>query len=84
MASNLIVTWSEMFRTNSFAPIDIAFLHTIDTSQNIISECQNVPGLLEIVSKRVDSTKLKEALDRKNYYFSRFERKMSLEKYFTT
>jgi hypothetical protein len=37
-ASNLIVTWCEMFRTNSFAPIDIAMLYTMDVNRAIIQQ----------------------------------------------
>jgi hypothetical protein len=82
-ASCLLVAWEEMFRMNSFEVVDKVFLHIVDKCKDMIHNGKNVPGIMEVLPRRINYEDLKRNFDSNRQYFKKFERLIYLEQFHT-
>ncbi|CAD8089008.1 unnamed protein product [Paramecium sonneborni] len=80
--SSLLVTWKEMFKIKSFIPIDKAVLYTLKTA--VIKNVDLMSSKpLNILGKFVYYTNLIEIFQNENIYFTKFERIIYIEQFYS-
>lgn len=57
-------------------------MYVLENSAALIHESQNVPGLVEAISKRNDYEDLLKRLESADEYFKKFERLIYLEQFY--
>ncbi|CAD8183174.1 unnamed protein product [Paramecium octaurelia] len=79
--SSLLVTWIEMFKLKSFIPIDNVILYTLKT----VAKDQNLmhPKILNNIGKFVHYPNLIEIFKQEKVFFTKFERQIYIEQYYS-
>ncbi|CAD8083092.1 unnamed protein product [Paramecium sonneborni] len=79
--SSLFITWGEMFKKNSFIPIDQAIIYSlVQTAKNLDLTKQ---GLIEEIGKIIKYSDLSQLFSKESAYFTSFERQVQIEQYYS-
>ncbi|CAD8184436.1 unnamed protein product [Paramecium pentaurelia] len=79
--SSLLVTWIQMFKIKSFVPIDKVLLYTLNITTRDIDFMQ--PKILNNIGKFVHYANLIELFQKDEIYFTKFERTLYIEQYYS-
>ncbi|CAD8085545.1 unnamed protein product [Paramecium sonneborni] len=80
--SSLFVTWEEMFKKNSYIPIDQAIiLSLVKTTANNLDFTKQ--GLIDEIGKIIKYSDLLQLFSKESTYFKSFERQEEIEQYYS-
>ncbi|CAD8053187.1 unnamed protein product [Paramecium primaurelia] len=79
--SSLFITWEEMFKRQSYIPIDQAIILTLFQA----TKCYdlNQQGLIEEIGKIIKYQDLTQLFTKEDAYFTQFERQVQIEQYYS-
>ncbi|CAD8171208.1 unnamed protein product [Paramecium pentaurelia] len=79
--SSLFIIWEEMFKRQSFIPIDQAIILTLFQATKYYD--LNQQGLIEEIGKIIKYQDLTQLFTKEDAYFTQFERQVQIEQYYS-
>ncbi|CAD8077086.1 unnamed protein product [Paramecium primaurelia] len=79
--SSLFIIWGEMFKKNSFIPIDQAIILTLVQASKTFDLTKQ--GIIEEIGKNIKYSDLSQLFNKESAYFTQFERQVQIEQYYS-